>query len=232
VERRGLAEGNLAEQNRVRTRGRAALHSALGRVRQAARRDPSGTPVRHYSRQEPGALAAHVGICAGGAGRPAFLPRPEIAGTVVKNELAEIRIATMSDAAAIAELSNQLGYQTSAQQSETRLGSVLVSIDHAVFVACVDGAVVGWVHAFVARRIESDAFAELGGFVVAESHRRRGIGRRLLKRAEEWALAQGVTKLRVRSRSDRDDARASYENLGFSIKKEQRVFDKPLRRSA
>lgn len=42
VERRGLAEGNLAEQNRVRTLGRAALHSALGRVRQAARRDRHG----------------------------------------------------------------------------------------------------------------------------------------------------------------------------------------------
>jgi hypothetical protein len=27
-----------------------------------------GTPVRHYPRQEPSALAAHAGICAGGAG--------------------------------------------------------------------------------------------------------------------------------------------------------------------
>jgi hypothetical protein len=27
-----------------------------------------GTPVRHYPRQEPGGLAAHAGICAGGAG--------------------------------------------------------------------------------------------------------------------------------------------------------------------
>jgi hypothetical protein len=29
---------------------------------------------RYDPRQEPGALAAHAGICAGGAGRPAFLP--------------------------------------------------------------------------------------------------------------------------------------------------------------
>jgi hypothetical protein len=29
---------------------------------------PCETPVRHYPRQEPSALAAHAGICAGGAG--------------------------------------------------------------------------------------------------------------------------------------------------------------------
>jgi hypothetical protein len=31
---------------------------------------------RHHLRQEPGAVVPHAGICAGGAGRPAFLPRP------------------------------------------------------------------------------------------------------------------------------------------------------------
>jgi hypothetical protein len=30
---------------------------------------------RQHPRQEPGALVAHAGICAGGAGQPAFLPR-------------------------------------------------------------------------------------------------------------------------------------------------------------
>ena len=37
VEKRGLAKGNSAQQNRVRTQGRLALQQALGRVRQAAR---------------------------------------------------------------------------------------------------------------------------------------------------------------------------------------------------
>jgi hypothetical protein len=30
---------------------------------------------RYQLRQEPSALVAHAGICAGGAGKPAFLPR-------------------------------------------------------------------------------------------------------------------------------------------------------------
>ena len=39
VEKRGLAKGNTAQQSRVRTQGRLALQQALGRVRQAARKD-------------------------------------------------------------------------------------------------------------------------------------------------------------------------------------------------
>ena len=143
----------------------------------------------------------------------------------------EIRIARMSDAEAIACLSDQLGYPTSIRQSECRLAAVLSSRDHAVFVACLHAMVVGWVHVFWAQRIESDPFAEIGGFVVAESHRRCGIGRRLLAVAEEWALESGFKKLRVRSRSNRNDARRFYENLGFAMYKEQRVFDKPLKNS-
>ncbi len=57
MEGRGLAKGNRSEQNRLRTQGRAGVQSALGRIRQ----------WRHYPRQEPGALVAHAGICAGGA---------------------------------------------------------------------------------------------------------------------------------------------------------------------
>ena len=142
----------------------------------------------------------------------------------------EIRNARMSDAEAIARLSDQLGYPTSIRQSERRLVAVLSSSDHAVLVACLHATVVGWIHVFRAPRIESEPFAEIGGFVVAESHRRRGIGRCLLAAAEKWALESGFKKLRVRSRSDRNDARRFYENLGFAMYKEQRVFDKPLKK--
>ena len=45
-----------------------------------ADQDPTSdalSPLRRQNpREEPGALAAHAGICAGGAGRPASLPRP------------------------------------------------------------------------------------------------------------------------------------------------------------
>jgi hypothetical protein len=63
VEGRGLAKGNRVGQNRVRTQCRVTLSHELDRVRQVA-----ATLVRHYPRQEPGAVIPHAGICAGGAG--------------------------------------------------------------------------------------------------------------------------------------------------------------------
>jgi GNAT superfamily N-acetyltransferase len=141
-----------------------------------------------------------------------------------------IRSATMNDSSAIADLSAQFGYPTSPIQSANRLGVILDSKEHSILVACLDNdTVVGWVHVFLAFRVESDPFAEIGGFVVTEEFRRRGIGRSLLAAVEEWVSQSGITKLRVRSRSNRKDARTFYEQLGFSKSKQQHVFDKSLK---
>ncbi len=145
----------------------------------------------------------------------------------------DIRSAAMDDSSAIADLSTQLGYPTSPIQSANRLGVILDSNGHAILVAYLtDGIVVGWVHVFLAFRVESDQFAEIGGFVVTEEFRRRGIGRCLLAAAEEWVIQSGITKLRIRSRSSREDTRTFYERLGFSKSKQQHVFDKSLKTDA
>jgi N-acetylglutamate synthase-like GNAT family acetyltransferase len=145
----------------------------------------------------------------------------------------EIRNASIDDVAALAELSTQLGYPSSPQQASARLAAIVRSSEHLVQVACSpDGAVVGWVHVFLALRVESDPFAELGGFVVTQQCRGRGIGCSLLEAAEMWAGRQGAKKLRVRSRSTRGDANAFYERLGFTQTKEQHVYDKAIGSSA
>lgn len=141
----------------------------------------------------------------------------------------QIRRATLDDAPALAELSSELGYPTSVGAAGKRLALLLSSDDHAVLVAAsADGRVLGWIHAFLALRVESDTFAELGGFVVGEEYRRRGIGRRLLAAAEAWASSRDVQMLRVRSRTSRADARLFYERLGFRETKQQRVMNKAL----
>ena len=139
-----------------------------------------------------------------------------------------IRPASIDDAHSIASLSRQLGYPASKADLEDRLASLLSDPDHAVFVALLGTVVVGWIHVFVAHRVESETFAEIGGFVVDQRCRRRRIGRVLLAVAEDWAKEKAVRKLRVRSRSEREDARGFYESLGFTAIKEQRVFDKQL----
>lgn len=140
-----------------------------------------------------------------------------------------IRHAVSEDSAALAELSAELGYPSSAEQTASRLVAILSSDEHLVLVAgLADGSVIGWVHVFLALRVESDPFAELGGFVVTEQYRGQGIGRSLLHAAEEWVAGRGIGKLRVRSRSTRREAHAFYERLGFSRTKEQLVLDKSM----
>ena len=68
VEGREGAKGNAGRQSTHRTQGRGSVSQALDRVREAARPWPSARFYVKHPRQEPGALAAHAGICAGGAG--------------------------------------------------------------------------------------------------------------------------------------------------------------------
>jgi len=145
----------------------------------------------------------------------------------------DTRRATMDDSSALADLSTQLGYPTSPIQSANRLGEIFDSKEHAILVACLaDGTVVGWVHVFLALRVESDPFAEIGGFVVKKEFRRQGIGRCLLAAVKEWVIQSGIAKLRVRCRSDRVDTHTFYKQLGFSKSKQQHVFDKSLKTDA
>ncbi len=140
----------------------------------------------------------------------------------------EIREASLRDVPTLAELCAQLGYPSLSHQTLARLQTILRSNEHSVQVACSsDGEVIAWVHVFLSLRVESDPFAELGGFVVTKQLRGCGVGRSLLEAAESWVEKQGVKKLRVRTRSTRRDAQAFYERLGFTRTKEQHVYDKP-----
>ena len=81
----------------------------------------------------------------------------------------QLRAPCSGDEAALAELAGQLGYPALPEQIARRLAALGDSQADFVLVAA-DGAgrPIGWVHAFMALRLESDAFGELGGMVVAE----------------------------------------------------------------
>ncbi|MCP4749204.1 MAG: GNAT family N-acetyltransferase [Desulfobacteraceae bacterium] len=141
--------------------------------------------------------------------------------------LFEIRSTKISDASDISELSKQLGYSTSELEIQRRLSFMLKSTDHAIYVAFVPNRkVVGWIHVHESQTVESGSFAEIGGFVVSEKFRKNGIGKKLLHSAEQWTIKNNLIKLRVRSKIEREDAKIFYSNMGFSVSKKQRVFDK------
>jgi len=138
------------------------------------------------------------------------------------------RLATLDDASAIARLSAQLGYPADSDEVGRFLTHLLPDPVHVVFVAEFNGALCGWVHVFLSRRLFMLPFAELGGIVVDEAFRRLGIGAALLTSAEAWAAGVGCILFRIRSNALRTKSHAFYERMGYIASKSQRIYDKQL----
>lgn len=137
------------------------------------------------------------------------------------------RDAAISDAAPLARLAGELGYPTSTEEMTRRLAMLLSQHHHGILVAELE-SIVGWIHVSHMVSLESDAFAEIRGLVVAESHRGAGIGAHLVSLAEVWAKGHGCNRIRVRTNVVREKTRKFYGRLGFQSKKTQEVFDKTL----
>jgi GNAT superfamily N-acetyltransferase len=86
--------------------------------------------------------------------------------------------------------------------------------------------VVGWIHVAVIQTLESNAYIEICGLVVAETFRGSGIGSQLVARAENWARDKGFSHIRVRTNILREETRKFYRKLGYQSRKTQEVFDK------
>lgn len=147
----------------------------------------------------------------------------DLSGTTIT-----VRAASVGDAEPIGRLSDQLGYSTDDDMLRKRLSALLGSTLDAVYVAESDGAVVGWIHVFASVKLESVAMGELGGLVVDEENRGRGIGELLLEEAEGWAQRLGLSKIRVRTRATRTEAHRFYARQGYRRTKLQHVLDKEL----
>jgi (aminoalkyl)phosphonate N-acetyltransferase len=139
-----------------------------------------------------------------------------------------IREIAPKDAAAAAGLTGELGYATSVDVMQQRIECLSGLTDRAVYVACLSGEVVGWIDVSAAHHLQSEPRAEIGGLVVASEARSGGIGRRLVERAEEWAVQRGLKSMLVRSQVAREAAHRFYLREGYERIKTSAVFTKKL----
>ncbi len=140
-----------------------------------------------------------------------------------------IRQACSRDVAAIARLSGQLGYPADEESVRTRLRALEEDSLHAVLVAeDDDGSVLGWIHVMPRELLFSSGVAELGGLVVDEGGRRKGVGAALVAHAEDWARRNGCHELVVRSDTRRSESHTFYPAVGFEHSKDQRTYRKSL----
>ena len=135
-----------------------------------------------------------------------------------------IRQAIIEDAQIITLLSSQLGYTISEADTILNIKQLLSSRHDVVYVATFNEAVVGWIHVFYSVRIETMPFCEIGGMVVDEIVRGKGIGKLLIEKATEWSKSRSAETLRVRTNVTRTDTHKFYESVGFTLTKQQNIY--------
>lgn len=139
-----------------------------------------------------------------------------------------IRTARESDADDVTRLTAELGYDVEAEVLRGRLSRILGRSDRRFLVAEAGGQTVGWLHAVLAEFVEAEPTVVIAGLVVSGSHRRHGIGRVLMERAEGWAREQGCSIVRLWSSSTRTETHRFYEALGYTNIKTQYSFARSL----
>src|SRR4051812_23468676 len=103
-----------------------------------------------------------------------------------------LRPAQRADAAAVANLTNELGYPATEMAISRRLDGILGKPNELVTIAECDGEIAGWLQAHAAVVVETGFRAEVVGLIVGARFRRHGIGRTLIEHAEQWARTIGA----------------------------------------
>ena len=128
-----------------------------------------------------------------------------------------IRDAELSDAAELAALACELGYETTGAEMESRLVSILKDPRYKTLVALKNEKICGMIGTFSASSyLHNDLNGRIIAFVVSRESRRRGIGAQLIAAAEKDFARRGITRVRLTTRFERDEAHQLYEKLGYA----------------
>jgi ribosomal protein S18 acetylase RimI-like enzyme len=127
-----------------------------------------------------------------------------------------IRDAELNDAAELAGLMRELGYETRRAEMEARLKLILSNPAYKTFVAIMDGCVCGMIGTLTYPSYEhNNPGARILALVTLSAVRRRGIGRALIATAEKDLAQRGIRRVALDTRLTREDAHKFYESLGY-----------------
>ena len=127
-----------------------------------------------------------------------------------------IRPATAQDAAGVATLLGVLGYPCDRAEAANRLRALAEEADQEILVADRHGELVGLVALDVRYYLPLGALTcRITALAVAPDDTRRGIGRMLLREAEQRARQAGAARIELTSAEHRLDAHAFYRACGY-----------------
>jgi aminoglycoside 6'-N-acetyltransferase I len=138
-----------------------------------------------------------------------------------------IRLAQPSDREPISHLRESLWPEASAADHAQELAALITTKQngttaYAIFVAeAADGTLVGFLEAGLRSHADGcdpkHPVGFLEGWFVSESHRRQGVGARLLTAAEDWARNLGCAEMASDTWIDHALSQRVHEALGFEV---------------
>jgi aminoglycoside 6'-N-acetyltransferase I len=130
-----------------------------------------------------------------------------------RNELAKMRALLWPDAS-LEDHRKELDALLSDGRTGTLPMAILVSHDQ-------DGALIGFLEVGLRSHADGCDPARPVGFVegwfVQEEFRNRGIGRELMRTAEDWARSQGCLEMASDTWIDNEGSQRAHEALGFEV---------------
>ncbi|MFY3790300.1 GNAT family N-acetyltransferase [Ureibacillus sp. MALMAid1270] len=129
--------------------------------------------------------------------------------------------ATMQDIEDLTILMEHLGYPTTIDNMKIRFSNIFSKSDYKTLIALIDDRVVGMIGLIKCLSYEMDGcYVRIGALVVHSDYQNKGIGKRLIEEAENFARSIGASGIVLNSgnRPERMKAHQFYKNQGYSDK--------------
>jgi len=139
-----------------------------------------------------------------------------------------IREVKKNDYPAIADLSCQLEHDMTKEEAKERINNVIKDPTQTIFIAESRKEILGYVNVVARYELLSGVQSRIEGLVVDQKARGLGLGKLLMKKAEDWGKEMGSKTMKLVSNSKRIDAHKFYEHIGYLKTKEQAAFKKFL----
>lgn len=139
----------------------------------------------------------------------------------------QIRQCEITDVKAIHDLNTrELGYNYPEDKTKEKIIKILDSNKDKIYVALIDGKVIGYVHANDYDVTYAPHMKNIMGIAVLSNFQKMGIGKALLTSIEHWAKNTGAYGVRLVSGATRISAHEFYRHCGYSGDKQQINFKK------
>jgi len=150
-----------------------------------------------------------------------------------------IREATMKDLKDVVKLNSELDKMekgwypypiVSLKNSEKWIRKNFPGKNTKIFVATEDRKIIGYIYGWIGSRDYHNKIKSFGycsDLFILEKHRRKGIGKKLIKKFEKWCRKKGMTYLELSTNAKNNLGKKIYPHLGF--KESETIYTKKIK---